>query len=100
MVKQAEQEQNDNARPAIKNQISNISQYDTIYVGYPIWYSDMPQIVYTFFDTYDLSGKEVIPFCTHAGSGLSGTVGRIRNQEPDADVLQRAGCLPDGCDGQ
>lgn len=86
MVRQAEQEQDDNARPAIKNSIRNISQYDTVYVGYPIWFSDMPQIMYTFFDTYDLSGKAVIPFCTHAGSGLSGTVGRIKNLEPDADV--------------
>ncbi|MDE7310948.1 MAG: flavodoxin [Eubacterium sp.] len=86
MVRQAEQEQNDNARPAIRNQVGNISQYDTIYVGYPIWFSDMPQIMYTFFDTYELGGKEIIPFCTHGGSGLSGTVGRIRNLEPDADV--------------
>lgn len=52
MVSLAEQEQNDHARPAIKNRISNLSQYDTIYVGYPIWFSDMPQIMYTFFDTY------------------------------------------------
>ena len=86
MVRRAEQEQRDNARPAIKNRIDNISQYDTVYVGYPIWFSDMPQIMYTFFDTYDLSGKEIIPFCTHAGSGLSGTVGRIKDQEPNADM--------------
>lgn len=87
MVSRAEQEQNDDARPAIKNGITNISQYDTIYVGYPIWWSDMPQIMYTFFDTYDLSGKEIIPFCTHAGSGMSGTVGRIKNLEPNAEVF-------------
>lgn len=74
MVQRAEEEQENNERPAIKNTIENISQYDTIYVGYPIWWSDMPQILYTFFDTYDLSGKNIIPFCTHGGSGLSGTV--------------------------
>lgn len=73
----AEQEQERDARPKIKNKINNVSQYDTIYVGYPIWWSDMPQIMYTFFDTYDLSGKAIIPFCTHAGSGLSGTVGSV-----------------------
>lgn len=84
----AEQEQEKDARPAIKNKIKNISQYDTIYVGYPIWWSDMPQILYTFFDTYDLSGKNIIPFCTHAGSGLSGTVGRIKKLEPQADVYK------------
>lgn len=84
----AEQEQEQNARPAIKNKITNISQYDTIYVGYPIWWSDMPQILYTFFDTYDLGGKNIFPFCTHAGSGLSGTVARIKNLEPQATVYK------------
>lgn len=84
----AQQEQEQDARPAIKNKIKNIAQYDTIYVGYPIWWSDMPQIMYTFFDTYDLGGKNIIPFCTHAGSGLSGTVERIKNLEPQADVYK------------
>lgn len=88
MVRRAEQEQEKNERPAIKNKIENISQYDTIYVGYPIWWSDMPQIMYTFFDTYDLKGKNIIPFCTHAGSGLSGTVGRIKKLEPQATVYK------------
>lgn len=88
MVKRAEQEQEREERPAIKNKVKNISQYDTIYVGYPIWWSDMPQIMYTFFDTYDLKGKNIIPFCTHAGSGLSGTVGRIKKLEPQATVYK------------
>lgn len=88
MVKRAEQEQEQDERPAIKNKIKNISQYDTIYVGYPIWWSDMPQIMYTFFDTYDLKGKNIIPFCTHAGSGLSGTVEKIKNLEPQATVYE------------
>lgn len=88
MVRRAEQEQEEDERPAIKNKIKNISQYDTIYVGYPIWWSDMPQIMYTFFDTYDLKGKNIIPFCTHAGSGLSGTVGRIKKLEPQATVYK------------
>lgn len=88
MVKRAEQEQERDERPAMKNKVKNISQYDTIYVGYPIWWSDMPQIMYTFFDTYDLKGKNIIPFCTHAGSGLSGTVGRIKKLEPQATVYK------------
>lgn len=88
MVDRAEKEQERDERPAIKNKINNISQYDTIYVGYPIWWSDMPQIMYTFFDTYDLKGKNIIPFCTHAGSGLSGTVGRIKKLEPEATVYK------------
>lgn len=88
MVRRAEREQEKNERPAMKNKVKNISQYDTIYVGYPIWWSDMPQILYTFFDTYDLKGKNIIPFCTHAGSGLSGTVGRIKKLEPQATVYK------------
>ena len=84
----AEQEQERNARPAIKNAVKNISQYDTIYVGYPIWWSDMPQILYTFFDSYDLKGKNIIPFCTHAGSSFSGTVGMIKKLEPQATVYK------------
>lgn len=88
MVQKAQEEQLNNERPAIKNRVNNLSKYDTIYVGYPIWWSDMPQILYTFFDTYDLKGKNIIPFCTHAGSGLSGTVGRIKRLEPDATVYK------------
>lgn len=88
MVRRAEREQERDERPAMKNKVKNISQYDTIYVGYPIWWSDMPQILYTFFDTYDLKGKNIIPFCTHAGSGLSGTVGRIKKLEPQATVYK------------
>ena len=88
MVQRAEEEQENDARPAIKNKVNNFSRYDTIYIGYPIWWSDMPQILYTFFDTYDLKGKNIIPFCTHGGSGLSGTVGRIKNLEPQATVYK------------
>lgn len=81
-------EQNDpNARPAISGEITNIDQYDVIYVGYPIWWGDMPRILYTFFDTYDLSGKTIAPFCTSGGSGLSGTPRTIANLESGATVL-------------
>lgn len=82
-------EQNDeNARPAIDGSIDHIENYDVIYVGYPIWWGDMPRILYTFFDTYDLSGKTIVPFCTSGGSGLSGTAGTIEFLEPNASVLQ------------
>lgn len=81
-------EQNDkNARPAISGGVTNIEQYDVIYVGYPIWWGDMPRILYTFIDTYDLSGKTIAPFCTSGGSGLSGTPGTIADLESGATVL-------------
>lgn len=83
----AGEEKESGARPAITGTIEDISQYEMIYVGYPNWWADMPMILYTFFDSYDLSGKTIAPFCTSGGSGLSGTVNRIRELEPDAEVL-------------
>ena len=74
----AEKEQNENARPKLKKKVKNMGQYDTIYLGYPIWYADMPMAVYTFLESYDFSGKTIIPFCTHEGSGLSGTPESIK----------------------
>lgn len=82
-------EQNDpDARPAISGGIENIAEYDVIYIGYPIWWGDMPRILYTFFDAYDLTGKTVAPFCTSGGSGLSGTPETIGSLEMGADVLE------------
>lgn len=63
----------ENARPELKNTVKDMEQYDTVFIGYPIWYGDMPMAVYTFLESYDFSGKTIIPFCTHEGSGLSGT---------------------------
>lgn len=84
----ATEEKESGARPAIAGSIEDIAQYDVIYVGYPNWWSDMPMILYTFFDSYDLSGKTIAPFCTSGGSGLSGTVSSIKELEPDANVLE------------
>ena len=82
----AQQEKNENARPAIKDEIINFSDYDTVFIGYPNWWGDMPMIVYTFLESYDFDGKTVIPFCTHAGSGLSGTEGTIKSKLSGATV--------------
>lgn len=94
-------EQNDSSsRPAISGSIDLIG-YDTIYVGYPIWWADMPKIMYTFFDAYDLSGKIIAPFCTSGGSGLSGTPKTIAGLEPDATVtagLHVSSYSPDNAD--
>ena len=82
-------EQNDpNARPAIQGSIADFEQYEVVYVGYPIWWGDMPRILYTFFDAYDFSGKAIAPFCTSGGSGLSGTPGTIAELEGGATVLE------------
>lgn len=88
VVDLAQEEQKNNARPAISNSIENIEQYDVVYVGFPNWWGDMPMILYTFFDTYDLSDKTVALFCTSGGSGLSGTVNEVKSLEPNATVTQ------------
>lgn len=87
LVDQAAEEQEQNARPVIAGQVDNMADYDVIYLGYPNWWGDMPMILYTFLEQYDLSGKTIVPFNTHGGSGFSGTIGTIRELEPDAQVL-------------
>lgn len=79
-----------NEKPELTDTVEQMESYDIIFVGYPIWWSDMPQIMYTFFDTYDFSGKTIIPFTVHGGSGLSGTVSRIQKLEPNASVYKKA----------
>lgn len=86
----AQEEINNGECPAIRNQIDNLDDYDVVFVGYPIWWYDMPAIMYSFFDTYDFSGKTIIPFTTHGGSRLSGTMEIIQELEPDANVLTNA----------
>ncbi len=65
----------------------NPEEYDVIFIGYPIWWYTLPMVLYTFFDTYDLAGKTIVPFNTHAGSGDGGTYNEIADFEPDAAVL-------------
>lgn len=79
-------EQENGVLPELLNHIENLDQYDTIFVGYPIWWYDMPQMMYSFFDEYDFSGKTIIPFNSHGGSGFSGSVQEIAELEPNADV--------------
>lgn len=86
LVSLASQEQSSNARPAIQGGV-NMDNYDVVFVGYPIWWSDMPMIMYTFFEQYDLSGKTVIPFSTHGGSSFAGTPAIIQSLEPNARML-------------
>ena len=83
----AQREKNENARPELTAEVDNMADYDVIFLGYPIWWGDMPMAVYTFLESYDFSGKTIVPFCTHAGSGLSGTVGNIKAACPGTTVL-------------
>ena len=82
----AQKEKDDNARPKITGKIDNFDSYDTVFVGYPIWWGDLPMIMYTFMEEYDFNGKKIIPFNTHEGSGDSGTYQTIQEKLPNADV--------------
>ena len=73
-------EMNDpNCRPAITGQVANMDEYDTIFLGFPIWWGREPSVVDTFLDAYDLKGKTIVPFCTSGGSGMGNTAERINN---------------------
>lgn len=81
-------EKSENARPELSSHIENFDEYDVVFVGYPNWNADLPMPLYTFFDEYDFSGKTIIPFVTHGGSGFSSTVRTIRDLEPNAAVTE------------
>lgn len=87
LIDAAKKESDENARPALATHIKNLKEYDVVFVGFPNWWYDMPQPLYTFFDEYDFSGKTVVPFCTHGGSRFSDAIKTIREMEKDATVL-------------
>ena len=88
LIDYAAQEQDENARPELTSHIENLDQYDTIFIGYPNWWADLPMAVYSFFDEYDFTGKTIIPFNVHNGSRFSRTIQTIEELEPDATVIE------------
>lgn len=67
----------------VSSSVENFEQYETIILGYPNWWADLPMPVYTFLEEYDFDGKTIIPFVTHGGSGFSGTIRTIQRQRGD-----------------
>ena len=84
----ATEEQRTDARPEYVDEIENWEQYDTVFIGYPIWWGEIPNIVYTFMEAYDFTGKTVIPFNTHEGSGQSHSQRDIEELLTNATVLK------------
>ena len=72
------------SRPAIASAVDNMAQYDTVFVGFPIWWYQAPRIIETFLESYDLTGKTVVPFATSGGSGMGKTVDLLRPSAPGA----------------
>ncbi len=86
LVDQADQELAEKARPELAEEIKNLADYDTVFIGYPIWWSDLPMPMYTFFENTDFKGKKVIPFSTHGGSGMAGTQDTVKELASETTV--------------
>ena len=81
-------EMNDpNARPVISGSVENMEQYDTVFIGYPIWWGEAPRIVSTFMESYDFSGKTIVPFCTSGGSGIGSSASNLERLTSGATWL-------------
>ena len=82
-------EMNDpSSRPAIADKVEHMEQYDTVYVGFPIWWYVAPTIINTFLESYDFSGKTVIPFATSGGSGFGNTIKELQPSAPGAQFVE------------
>lgn len=86
-VEVAKAEKENNARPEVKGDVK-VEDYDVIFLGYPNWWGDMPMAVYTFIEKHNWNGKTVVPFCTHEGSGLSGTERKLKDACKGATVSE------------
>ena len=89
IIDQAKKELENKLRPELVNKLDNFSEYDTIFLGYPIWWAEYPMAVFSFLEKYDFSGKIIIPFCTHEGSGESGTFSKLSKIIPKANVNEK-----------
>lgn len=83
----ATEEKNENARPPLSSHVDNINDYDVIYLGYPNWWGTLPMPVASFLEEYDFTGKTIIPFASHEGSGLGSGISMIKDICPEAEVL-------------
>ena len=86
LIEVAKQETHDGELPPMVGKLEDVDQYDTIFIGGPVWWGTYPQVMFTFFRDYDLNGKTIIPFTTHEGSGLASCVEDVKRAYPNADV--------------
>ncbi len=85
-IEEAKQELRAKARPELTARVEDMDQYDTIILGYPNWWGVPPMAVFTFLESYDFAGKKIVPFCSHEGSGLGGSIRQIRMTVPEANL--------------
>jgi hypothetical protein len=87
-VEQARKELDREYRPELKTKVENMDAYTVVFVGYPNWWGTIPRPVATFLSEYDLSGKTIVPFCTHEGSALGRSVADIKKLCPQSTTLE------------
>lgn len=87
LTETAKAEQSAQARPDYRK-LPDLSAYDTVFIGSPVWWADWPMIMYSIFETNDFSGKTLIPFNTNEGSGMAGFEDKLKQKCPDAAVLE------------
>lgn len=76
------EQNNTSARPKISGSVANMSQYDVVFVAYPIWWGQAPKIIYTFLESYDMSGKTIVPFCTSGSSDIGSSASNLKSSAP------------------
>ena len=86
LIEEAKQELRAKARPELTATVENMDQYDTIILGYPNWWGIPPMAVFTFLESYNFAGKKIVPFCSHEGSGLGGSIRQIKMAVPEANL--------------
>ena len=83
-IEEAKEELRAKARPELTAKVENMEQYDTVILGYPNWWGLPPMAVFTFLESYNFAGKKIVPFCSHEGSGLGGSIRQLKMTVPDA----------------
>lgn len=86
LIEEAKQELRAKARPELTDKVADMDQYDTIILGYPNWWGVPPMAVFTFLESYNFAGKKIVPFCSHEGSGLGGSIRQIKMAVPEANL--------------
>ena len=95
----AQDEQKKNARPKLATRLKNVADYDIVFVGYPDWWGTIPMPLFSFFEEYDFSGKTIIPFCTHEGSGLGSSERDIAKICPKSKIAEGLAVRGSGAEG-
>jgi flavodoxin len=88
VVAQARKELKEEYRPKLKTKVENMGSYNVVFIGYPNWWGTIPMPMVTFLSQYDLSGKTIVPFCTHEGSGLGRSATDIKKFCPQSTLLE------------